>query len=736
MNMKFKRVTSALLAAAMLVPSTCIASYAAETDEAMTRALTYVKHRVEIPENLTGFYHNTSIVGGNTKYGFKWHTATTETGDYEELGVDIIGKVITYFDNGKMEYGDNYKFAKLEPDELYKKAKEAVEKLNPTVYKYIEISETPSIPLGSNFAKFSIKRVKDGVPVAGSSGNLFINKDTGEILRYNLNWIIGAGFAETEDAVPAETAQKGFADEFPVELVYTTEYDWETDKVIPHLIYRQTKTGEIDALTGKLSTYDGSYIDYDKEYGNAEEGDDDYAAETAMVADVTFTESELEKLELEEKLIKPDEAIKIVQDMGIFNIPDTAESTYSSCDYDDYLGAYVRHVSFGGNVKGYVDLDAPIVEPYEEELEAEEIMEADYAEASATTASYNPQQEKNYIIYGSMSVNAETGEILKYSCSNTANLNATKLKTESGTDKILAARFKKIAGDKAELFPMDSSDITYSREYISKERRDNGEIGAIFGASASLNRFANGIKCSDETARISIDRNGKVNNYNMTYYGIEYPEPDNIISETDAYAKFFEQVDFPLRYRCALKDNKTVVTALVYTASRTLYIDAFTGKLTNGDGSEAYIIPEDVTYTDLKDSKYRKIAEKLAAYDITVMDEDGSLNEDKIITRGEFKNLVRSLGTYSWLDEKETDKPLTRQYAAKIIASNWLGKKIAEMPIFKSSFSDVKDTGKYTGYIEVACNMGYMSGKDGKFKPAQKVTRGQALKMIYDLLNK
>lgn len=735
MKTKFKRATSALLAAAMLVPSTCIVSYAADVNEAMKQAMTYVKQRIEIPENLTAFSHTSSLVAGNTKYSFTWHTETD--GDYEEINVQIIGKVITSFDNNKTVYGGDYKFAKLEPDELYEKAKEVVKQLNPTVYKNIEISEKPNISLSSNYAAFTIKRVKDGIPVAGSSGTLYLNKDTGELLRYNMNWIIGAGFADPADAVSVETAQAGFENEFPVELTYVTERDWENKTFIPHLIYRQTKFGEIDALTGKLSTYEGSYYEYEEteaaaESVDMEDGDDD--VNPGMGSDVTFTESELEKLELEEKLIKADDAIKIVQDMGIFNIPDNAESTYSSCDYDDYLGAYVRSVSFKGSGESYVDLD--VDEPIAGVDEVEDVYVTLDGETGASTSAYNPQQKKvTYYASGNIRINAETGELVRYSCSNQANLNKTKLKTEKGASNLLAARFKKIAGDNAELFPTDKAAVTYSREYISQERRDNGEIGELRGATATINRYAYGIKCSNESATITIDRNGKVSAYTMTYYGIEYPEPKNIITESDSYVKFFEQVDFPLRFRCALKNNKTVVTALVYTASRTLYIDAFSGKLTDSDGSEAYVIPEDVTYTDLKGSKYRKIAEKLAAYGVTVMDEDGKLNEDKIITRGEFQKIIRAVGVYIWLDDSESGKQLTRQYAAKMFASNWLGAKVAELPIFKSSFSDVKDTSKYVGYIEVATRLGYMSGTNGKFKPSQKITRGQALKMIYKLLS-
>ena len=172
---------------------------------------------------------------------------------------------------------------------------------------------------------------------------------------------------------------------------------------------------------------------------------------------------------------------------------------------------------------------------------------------------------------------------------------------------------------------------------------------------------------------------------------------------------------------------------MIYNPSRNLYIDAFTGTLVNSDGSEIRSY-EKGEYTDLEGSKYKEIAEILQMYNITLMDENGRLNENKSITRQEFSNLVNSIGCY-YYNRTGGDKALTRQFAAKILTGSILSEVCAEIPgIFKSPFTDVKETNAYVGYIAVADALGYIKGENGKFRPSAKVTRGEALQLIYDYL--
>ena len=174
---------------------------------------------------------------------------------------------------------------------------------------------------------------------------------------------------------------------------------------------------------------------------------------------------------------------------------------------------------------------------------------------------------------------------------------------------------------------------------------------------------------------------------------------------------------------------------MVYASDDRLNIDAFSGDLVNYNGGELYRAAKTGEYTDLEGSKYKEIAEKLAIYGVTLMDENGRLNADKVITRAEFRDLASSIGSYGSVSDKP-DSALTRQFAAKMLTSRYLDENVASLPIFKTSYRDVKEGNKYAGYIAVADALGFMSGKDGKFNPSAKITRGQALQLIYNILAK
>ncbi len=715
---RFKRVGSALLAAAILAPSAGIVAYA-EEDAEMKQALTYVKERIDVPEHLSRFSYRKRTLAGKTSYSFSWEMPEGSE-KWEVLTVSICGKVITSYSHlgeNSWRWGENYSFGKLSKEELLEKTKEHVKKLNPTVYENIETNGEVHVYLAADEATVSLSRVKDGIPVSGQNGYIRLNKNTGELIEFSINWIPGAGFRSSKDAISTEKAIEGYKTEFPISLVYTAEYDWKEKKYTPHLIYRRDKFGQIDAFTGKLATFEESYDYYDS-------GDDDAAAEDAGVTNdanpatgggVSFTEEEKEKMEQEANLIKPEAALQALKDAGIYNLPKNAELTYSNSSYNTRLGAFTLRFNFSADDPNYYSIDGGEPMPAAENI---------------------AKTEKNPF-HGNCSINAETGEVLSYyGYANYAD-NA-ELKSEKSAKKLLANALTTIAGDKATEFKTD--DISYNYSDTNGTITEDGVVknvvkGKLTSAGLSSPRYAYDIPCDPERVSISIDASGKVENYSMTYYGLEYPEPKDIISAEKAYEDYFGQVDYSLLYRCAMHEKK-VETALVYNSSNELYIDAFTGKLTNYSGAE--IIEEDGSgYTDLEGSEYREIAEKLAIYGITLKDEQGALNADAYITRQDYSNLISSIMNDSPIIENG-EKPLTRQYAAKILTQGEISPDIAELPgLFKSPFPDVSETSKYVGYIAVANAKGLLTGnKDGKFLPNKKITRGEALQFAYDYLSK
>lgn len=736
--MKFKRLTSAALAAALFATGTSIVAYA-EQDPAMTKELTYVKERLDIPEELTEFSHSTSKRYNSTSYSFNWSNKEGNKG----VEVTISGKVITniYVYDYTNRYDRTHHFSKQDEKKLLQKAKSYIEQINPSVMDRTEIDEDSFyVSLSGDTARLSFRRTANGIPVSGQTGSIVINKDTGELMNYSYSWILGATFRDSEEAIGVSEAEKGFMKEFPIDLTYNTRYDWETKEYVPYLVYKQTISGDIDAFTGKLSTFKESYGSYDDV--EVEEDCDEEPNPGAGGVDngIKFTENEIKQLELENKLISAEDSFKKLKAMNVFYIPEGADIRTEYCNYDDHRKAYIRTVNLEGKAEGYIDIDGNIVMPLNED--------------------FNPANgAKKYTqnIYIDYSINAETGELLSFYSSDIDN---KKSLDEATANKKAVEVLKNLLGANASKFKINSnmtgsSAVVYDK-YVNGKAVGKGRIRSMYYYQ---NRVIYGIKSEAESVGLTIGNSGYVTEYSLRYYGIQYPRPKNIITAEDAYKSYFKNVGLDLKYKLAYRTaDKKVVSALVYNGKRQLIVDAFTGNITSYDGTPV-VVEETVSgYTDLKDSKYKKYAERLNFYGISIADENGKLRENDAITLKEFGKLIGGAGISTswsykgynnvWVDDDsiytgENDavnqqKKLTRKEIAKYLVAGIYGNEIASLKgIFNSPYKDVSDTNEYVGYIAVAKATGLMKGTSStKFKPNTYFKRGEALKLIYDYLSK
>ncbi len=698
-----------MTALSLMLSGTSIVAYAdSAAEEAMKKELTYVKQRITIPEDLTEFNHRKYTNYGRETYTFTWNTDPEEyTTGSKEINVNICGKIITSYSRYEYDWTSEsktaYSFAKLSETELYNKAYKWVKILNPTVYNNIEINkDSLNISLSNERASFSLRRIYQGVPVKGQEGSITINKNTGELISYGLNWVMGAGFPDSDDTISKDEAMSAFAKEMPIEKVYYANYDWETKEYTPALIYRQTRTEQIDALTGKLTSFEGSYFRYNDDFI----GDEEAAAEADKVnpgaGGVNFTDKELEKMEKEGSLVTAEEMLEKLKELDIFELGEKPYVKSSDCWLDSYRGHYVRDMNFVSEDTVYYIGEDDSGMPLQKEKKV-------------TTSAY-------------VTINAETGELLSFSSSSYNSGKNQKL-TQKNAHGLLNKYVGILAGDKAEEFKLQTPSFSWSKYNMVGTPAEDAYITR---ASSSSYRYAYGIPTMSEEIGITVNNNGKITDYNLNYIGIEYPAPENILTEEQVYYSYFEQIDYSLQYRLAIQKDVTY-TAVVYNPDYKLYIDAFTGKLTNANGTELTKY-EKGEYTDLEGSKYEKVARKLEAYGIVLRDEKGRLNADEAVTRNEFSSLMSNIGSW-YYNKTGGDKPLTRQFAAKILTNRIISEECAELEgVFKSPFSDVKEDSKYVGYIAVANALGYMKGKNGKFNPGAKITRGEALVMLYNRL--
>ena len=73
--MRFKKTMSAVLAAALAVSTASICSFA-EEDKEMKEEMTYVKQRLDIPEELSDFNYSTGTQYNKNRYNFSWLITT------------------------------------------------------------------------------------------------------------------------------------------------------------------------------------------------------------------------------------------------------------------------------------------------------------------------------------------------------------------------------------------------------------------------------------------------------------------------------------------------------------------------------------------------------------------------------------------------------------------------------------------------------------------------------------
>ena len=733
MKMRFKRASAAILAAALAVPAMSITAFA-EEDAAMKKELTYVKQRIDIPEQCTEFNYSTRTENNSKRYTFNWTLPddtdystlpTTGVESVTSVRVEITGKVIksVYFNHYSSDW--NASFAKLTNAQILSKAKALMKEINPTINSSTVLNEDPvSLNLYGDAVYVGFHREVSGIPVTGQTGSIAINKNTGELISYNYNWTNGASFSNSDKAISESAAQEAYKSLFGSEINYTLYYDWEKKEYVPHLIYTQSDYGQINAFTGKLSTFE--------DYDSYERGDDDaevaYDEEAPAMATadmagngsskaVTFSDNEIKKLEDESKLIKAQDAIKALSKYDFFFIPETAEVTWDNCSYNQRDGYYVRNVSFTAKADEFIDLSDEKFKA----LIASGVYDSD-----------------DYVISGSFAINAETGDLLSYNCyMNDYDRNLTDAKAQ----KIAGEALKVLLGDACSEFEA-IEESGRSEHYKEYDPNTGLGVGSPITTSISYkaNREAYGIKCANEYTNLTVSSTGYVTSYRLTYHPeVEYPDAAGRISADEAYNIFFKDANLSLKYRVAYRTkDKKIVSALVYAADRTMYVDALAGTNVNYDGSELTDRKSN-EYTDLENSKYKKYAEKLAEYDIVLMDEEGRLNENDTATAEDLLNLMSNVGMgYANINEMgiKAETKLNRQTAAKLAVTARFGKEVAELTdAFNAKFSDV--SGKMVGYAAIADAAGWIKGgSDGKFNPRGAFTRGEAIKLVYTYLAK
>ena len=134
-----KKAIALSMAAVTALTSVSVVAFADnENSEALAAAITTVKQRVDIPEELSEFSYRVSKGNLKETFNLTWSTPGTNS-KYEYIEVQVCGGLIlNYYSSDCWQHADR-KLAKLSGDQLYKKAVAQVKKLNPTISSVLSV---------------------------------------------------------------------------------------------------------------------------------------------------------------------------------------------------------------------------------------------------------------------------------------------------------------------------------------------------------------------------------------------------------------------------------------------------------------------------------------------------------------------------------------------------------------------------------------------------------------------
>ncbi len=741
--------TAALVMAAMIAVPTAAAAYtpvpvyAAEKSSAdakkeanMKAALTVAKKRITIPPELTEFEYYTDNSYGTTIYKFTWHTPDGAK-KYKYLEADVMGSVVIRYYNSELS-GNRYgepKLAKLTEEQLIEKAKGYARQFNPDIYDKMKF-ELDSLSLTSGTASVRFGRYENGVSVPSNGGIIELNKNTGELQSFNCDWWESATFSDPKGAKSENEIKEAYKRLCKLTPYYKIVTDYETydektkkyEKDV-YLVYDPDMTSEIDAYTAEPSSIwdDMNAADGTRYYGNYDvenpatgvTEDCDEAEAGAADGGVEFSPAELEKIEKDNNLIK------------------TAD-LFEKFKKDPYI-------ALNDNYK----LDSYNIYSEKDEKDKESFyMYLTYKFDKTKTAD-------NYYRTISVKVNAETGEVLE--------MNKWGLTSADGLPKLDVTKANTVANSAAK---------TYSKDIISQYKANEGNTDPVSSWEENVNgktvmeyeterqlvfnRYVNGIRVQGDRISVGVDSLGTVTSYSVNHTeNVTFPKAD-ILSADEAFDKLYTQQKFNYYYDGWIGKDGKIHTYLLYKMD-SFYLNAKTGALCSWDGKKpySYVNARDVKYTDIKGIPQEEAIRELQKYGIAVTKEK-KFDPTAVITEEEFASLLSSalrsempveveLEEYDETDEEakarieaeQKDKAeTTREEAAVIFTQMYDPNGIAKLKgIFRTPFGDVKSTDENAGYIAIAYAKGFISkSADGKLDGGHKITRAEAVQMLYDYL--
>ena len=723
-----KKKIALVLAIVMLVIA-CMPVYMFAADEGLENAIKSVKQYFTIPDSFKEFNYGISSMGDKKIWELNWNSKVGTEGSIG-ASVDSNGEIINYSFYKYTDYGNTKKLPKVSRQEAKVKAEEIIKKINPGIFDSLKFVSGYQGGFNDEAYYFNYLRTHNGIPFPENSIGVEINRQTGELQRYSKQWNDGINFPSSDKALSLEEAQKAYIKNLGLRLTYNSIMD--ENKSTVYAAYTPIHNGSyyIDAFTGEKvflghMYYGGDQDAYKVKFNGA-------AMEGKGEAEV-LTPEELDAVNEASKLLSTEESEKKARELKFLELD---------------KGFIVRNATLERNWPSKTEFVWNIY--FEKEV----------------------IEDKEGYGYVNVSIDARTGEVKGFS-RNYPDTDKKEAKFDSDKSKAEVEKLIK------ELQP---------EKFAQSEYEDSKNDAIIFYSASekptSYNfnyvRKVNGIMFPDNAISATFDAvNGKVISFNVRWFEADFPSLENIVPLEKIYEKLFSEIGLKLQYNVdntidestpakkirviQPQHEKDIKLRLVYSldTSKPSRFDANTGDILDYDGKP---------YKENKAEEYSDISGHYAEEVIKVLAESGialegpELKPNEQIKQKDFLLLISQIlnsgyqffgktalkgdievdDLYKMMvregivkpDEKNPEAQLTREESVKFIIRALKYDKVAELgDIFNCTFKDKDEINPgLIGYVVIAKGLKIVSGDGEYFRPKNKLTRADAIILIYNYL--
>lgn len=392
-------------------------------------------------------------------------------------------------------------------------------------------------------------------------------------------------------------------------------------------------------------------------------------------------------------------------------------------------------------------------------------------------------------------IDAETGEVIHFDISSYLREKVVQaVDTTSATPekKEFAVKAEQ-AKEKALAFVREQSKDKLHQLYLTPAAQEEPNVYSPF-YRFHLERRLGGITVPFHHVSVTVSaETGEVVEYRQNWdWNLKLPEVGQVVEPAQAKDAFMKDVNVVLEYQLVMDHDpyrygklagagdEPLEARLVYRITREgqsepIYLDAATGKwLSLKTGEEVVPKGDKPAIQDIQGHW----AEKELTYlvDAGVLEaKDGKVAPNEQLTRGEFMEMLMGVidGNYrryyypgqnqgqpsyadvpsshkssvaiEWAVERgvlvkggdfRPDQKMNREDAASIIVKALGYAKLAENPaMFNLAYSD-ESAIQAKGSVAIVSGIGIMNGFDGKFNPAQPMTRAESAVTLFKFLQK